>query len=111
MKPFFITIAYNLHLIVLPESEAHIDGHPVLTYSYSIFRREPSVLNISENYDALLQTTKKNNPNYLGHINFEQPGKVFNYIADGHEALSRAEVEDVIEEINRYRDTPQLWSI
>lgn len=111
MKPFFITIAYNLHLIVLPESEAHVDGHPVLTNTYSVFCREPSVFNIPDDYDIRLQLSKKNNPNYFGYINYEQPGKIFNYNADGEYALSRKELEDVIEEINRYRDTPQLWEI
>lgn len=66
MKPFFVTIANNLSLIVLPESDAHVDGHPVLTYKYSIYKRDTSALSKLNQPDKLLQPNKKNNPNYLG---------------------------------------------
>ncbi|WP_413667124.1 hypothetical protein ACEN9X_21695 [Mucilaginibacter sp. Mucisp86] len=111
MKPFFITTAKNLTLIIMPESDAHMDGHPVLTYSYSIYRRDAYTLSQLNQPDKLLQLSKKNNPDYLGYITFEQPGKVFNYVADGEDALSADEVVEVIEEINHFRNTPQLWTL
>jgi hypothetical protein len=111
MKPFFITIAKNLALIIVPDSDAHADGHPVLTYTYSIYRRDTSTLGKLDQPDQLLQPSKKDNPDYLGYINFVQPGKVFNYVADGEDELSPDEVLEVIEEINHFRDTPQMWSI
>lgn len=113
MKPFFVTIApRSLHLIIMPETETRMDGHPIITYSYSIFRREPSALNIRPSELNLhLPLKKKGNPDYLGYINYEEPGKIFSYNAEGEYALSREELEDVIEEINRYRSTPELWEI
>lgn len=111
MKPFVITIAKNLTLVIIPDSDAHADGHPVLTYTYSIYRRNNSTLGKLNQADKLLQVNKKNNPNYLGYIAFEQPGKVFSYVADGENELSPDEVLEVIEEINHFRDTPQLWTI
>jgi hypothetical protein len=111
MKPFFITTSNHLPLIILPDSDAHADGHPVLTYTYSIYRRDASVLIRLNQPDKLLQLSKKDNPDYLGYITFEQPGKVFSYFADGEDELSPNEVTDVIEEINHFRDTPQLWTL
>jgi len=97
--------------MIMPESEAHINGHPVLTYTYSIYRGDTSALNKLNNSEKLLLPDKKSNPGYLGYVTFEQPGKVFNYIADGDNELSYDEVVDVIEEINHFRDSPQLWAI
>ena len=37
MKPIFITVAGDLNLRVIPDSLAHVDGHPVITYSYTIY--------------------------------------------------------------------------
>lgn len=111
MKPFFITIAKNLALIITPDSDAHADGHPVLTYTYGIYRRDTSTLGELNHPDKLLQVNRKDNPDYLGYITFEQPGKIFSYIADGEDELSPDEVLEVIEEINHFRDTPQMWSI
>jgi hypothetical protein len=112
MKPFFVTVAYNLHLAILPETELRMDGHPIITYSYSIFKRVKSALNIKPAAAEIRRLFKKNgNPDYLGHINCEVPGTVFNYITDGEDTLTRREIEQVIDEINRYRDSPATWDI
>lgn len=91
--------------MILPETEVRLDGRPVITYTYSMFSRKPSAL--KGDADPSLLVNKKNNPDYLGHIDFEEPGKVFNYIADGEQELSRDEVEEIIEETDRYRHMPQ----
>ena len=39
MKPFFITVDESLPLMIVPDSVAHMDGHPVLAFSYSIYKR------------------------------------------------------------------------
>ncbi|PWK78721.1 hypothetical protein LX99_01169 [Mucilaginibacter oryzae] len=111
MKPFFIDLpSQGLHLIILPETEPRMDGHPVITYSYHIFRRGNFSSDGSRGLESpILLMKKEDDPNYLGHINYEQPGIIFNYIADGAEVLSRTEVEAVIDEINRYRKLPRLW--
>lgn len=38
MKPFNLTVARSLNLTVIPDLDAHMDGHPILTYSYSIYK-------------------------------------------------------------------------
>jgi hypothetical protein len=38
MKPFNLKIAQSLNLIIIPDSDRHMDGHPVLNYSYSIYK-------------------------------------------------------------------------
>ena len=111
MKPIFITISQGISLTVIPDSDAHVNGHPVLTYTYSIFRRKRSNLSEVADPENLLLPEKKNNPNYLGYITFEQPGKLFTYTADGNDDLSDNDIQEVIEEISHYRDSPQMWSI
>jgi hypothetical protein len=37
MRSFKITLKNGLALTVRPESDVHADGHPVLTYKYSIY--------------------------------------------------------------------------
>jgi hypothetical protein len=88
-----------------------LDGHPVLTYSYSIFKRKTdSVPDLSES-DKLQQPGKQSNPDYMGSIVFEQPDKLFNYVADGQQKLTSDEVQQAIEQITDYRDKPQIWSL
>lgn len=111
MRPINVNIGTNLHLLVVPDSEAHVDGHPVLTYIYDIFRNRKIAEGQPVNADENLGPQKKVNPDYMGHITFEQPGKIFLYTADGTESLTSDEVEQVIEQITHYRDTPSLWLI
>jgi len=112
MKPIFIKTRADLSLIIIPDSQAHVDGHPVLTYTYSIYRRKPAYDDAPmEDTDSLLGPQSKDDPRYMGYITFEQPGKLFSYTADGKDDLHVDEVEEVIEQISHYRDTPQLWSI
>jgi hypothetical protein len=33
MQPFYFEVDRHIHLMIVPESDAHMDGHPVLTYS------------------------------------------------------------------------------
>jgi len=64
--------------------------------------------NILKKKERKLHLEVKNDPDYLGYITFEQPGKLFSYTADGICEISSDEVEEVIEIINHYRDTPRL---
>jgi len=45
----------------------------------------------------------------MGYITFDAPDRVFTYTDDGHKPLTRDEVEEVIEKITYYRETPKLW--
>ncbi|MDB5010079.1 MAG: hypothetical protein JWQ06_868 [Mucilaginibacter sp.] len=112
MKPLFITVKTQLLLMIIPDSQAHVNGHPVLTYTYNIYRHNPhNIDNLMTDTENLLGVDMKNDPRYMGYITFEQPGKLFSYTADGKGELSSNEAEEVIEQISHYRDTPDMWSI
>lgn len=112
MTPIFFTVGEELPLMVIPNTTAQVDGHPVLTYTYNIYRdygfEDPAMISSKES-ELLLD--KKVSPNYLGYITFEDPGKLFTYTADGPNDLSSDEVQEIIENISHYRDHPGLWQI
>jgi hypothetical protein len=112
MNPFYITINRTDQLMIVPDIEEHIDGHPILTYIYSIFSGKDGPftaedLRIKENTLHLDKTTNKN---YLGCVKFDVPGKLFTYMPSDEKRLSTTEIEEVIQNISHYRDDPQQWS-
>lgn len=111
MRPFNLTVARTLDLTIIPDSDAHMDGHPVLTYSYSNYRNDGLWTgdNLSEKENNV-HLEKQYDPNYLGVILFEAPDRLFTYKA-GNQALFGDEVEELIEQITHYRDTPVMWLI
>ena len=112
MKPIFLTVMDELPLMIIPDSQAHMDGHPVLTYTYSIYRdKRKEDNNAMIDVEALLSPEKKNDPAYMGYITLQQPGKLFTYTKDGKDTLTNDEVEEIIEQISEYRDSPQMWNI
>jgi hypothetical protein len=107
MEAFYFNIGGKLSLMVVPETRVYMDGHPILTHSYSIYKDGSA--NSRENILSKDEQKKQSHPNYLGSIEFEIPGRVFNYVADGQQSLSREEVEQAVEEISHYRDNPNMW--
>ena len=109
MKPIFFTVDNSLPLKVVPDTQLHLDGHPVLTYNYNIFfdstKNDPaSVFSTKESSDKITD------PDYYGYITFEKPGQLFSYTPGKQRQLTRAEIEEVIEQLNHYRDHPDLWN-
>ena len=105
---FYLNINKSLHLKVVPETRVYMDGHPILTYSYSLYRDVDE-----EDVKALFNQDdqkKQSNKNYLGYITFEIPGKVFHYISDGQRDLDPEEVEQIVEKITHYRERPDFWN-
>jgi hypothetical protein len=112
MKPIFTTVGNEHHLVIIPDSEASANGHAVLTYTYSLYTDKfGGSGEYIEKKERKLHLEVKNDPDYLGYITFEQPGKLFSYTADGPNEISADEVQELIEIINHYRDTPRLWMI
>ncbi len=113
MKPLFITIGTKLPLMVIPDSQAHLDGHAVLTYTYSIYRNieVENSKDIVSQKEAQLHLEQKDDLNYLGIIAFEVPDKLFTYTAGENERLDSDQVQEIIGLITEYRDTPSMWSI
>ncbi|GAA4338856.1 hypothetical protein GCM10023149_49170 [Mucilaginibacter gynuensis] len=110
MVPIYFTVGGSLPVMIIPDTEAHVDGHPVLTYTYNIYIDEglEGNNNQSEKESELL-LEKKIDPSYLGHITVETPGRVFSYVADGSRELELKEIREIVDHINHYRESPGMW--
>jgi hypothetical protein len=64
MQPIYFEGDHHL-LMIVPDSNAHVDGHPVLTYTYAIYKDvEGGKAPRYKNTDALLSPDKKEDPNF-----------------------------------------------
>jgi hypothetical protein len=112
MQPIYFEVDHHLPLMIVPDTNAHMDGHPVLTYTYAIYKdTTESKLHRVTNTDALLSPDKKKDPNYFGTLTFEEPGRMFSYEANGEAGLPEGIIQEVIEQITHYRDNPDLWAL
>ncbi len=95
--------------MAIPDTDAHFNGHPVISYTYSLFidqaKGNPRQALSKE---STLHLDKIKDPDYLGFIAFETPANVFSYTGGGH-SLDMKEVEEVIEHLSLIRDNPALW--
>jgi len=109
MKPIFFTIDDHLPLKIVPDTQAHLDGHTVIAYNYNIFldhtKNDPATALSKEDH-----ADKMTDPDYYGYITFEKPGRLFSYTPGNQLELTRHEIEEVIEQLNHYRDHPDLWN-
>ena len=112
MKPIFLTVDNGLNLMIIPDTQAHLNGNAVITYTYSIFLnnglKEPRLSHSKEN---TLHLDKIIDPDYYGYLTFEKPGKLFSYTADGQRHLDAEEVNELIEKLSHMRDNPSLWDL
>jgi hypothetical protein len=109
MKPIFFTLDNHRHIMAIPDTEAHMNGHPVISYTYSLFidedKGDPKQ---AEAKESTLHLETIEDPDYLGLVAFEKPANVFSYTAGKHE-LTIKEVEEVIEHLTLIRENPHLW--
>jgi hypothetical protein len=111
MSAIFFSIGNGQALMVIPDTQAHLDGHAIITYTYSIFKDEgQDTPQQEQSKESKLHLGKRGDPAYLGFITFEDPGRMFTYTPEGNERLSSEEVEEVIEQISHYRDNPEKWN-
>jgi len=108
MNPIVVTIDNNLKLLVVPESEIHLNGHAILTYSYNIYLISRNATDEKCNSSNQIEFEIPRNTSYLGVIMSASPG-VYTYDATGPLELSKNEVNKLIEHIDNYRNTPSLW--
>ncbi|CAM3946397.1 hypothetical protein MUGA111182_18750 [Mucilaginibacter galii] len=110
MSAIFFSIDTDMPIMVIPDTQAHANGHDVITYTYSVYR-DTSASNpaLERSKESELHLQKHTDPNYMGYITFEDPGKLFTYTADGKQELSSDQVEEIIEQISHYRDNPSMW--
>jgi hypothetical protein len=111
MKPLYIKLENLLELMIIPDTQAHLNGHTIITHTYSIFTNtgtgNPLVARSKE---STLHLEHIADPEYYGFITFEKPGSLFTYTADGQKELTSAEVTEIIENLSHIRDNPTLWN-
>ncbi|MEB0261790.1 hypothetical protein [Mucilaginibacter sp. 10I4] len=83
MVPLFFSLGNLLQLMVIRDSEAHLDGQSILTKTFSIFGdmalRDPRQ---SKSKEGTLHLERINDPEYYGFLTFQEPGKGFTYTDD-----------------------------
>lgn len=111
MTPLLFQLYTDHRLMIIPDTLAHLNGHTIITHTYSIFRAD-------ENKDFLAAKTKESSlhldrikgPDYYGYLTFEIPDKLITYTSDGDLHLNSEEVERLIEFLSDVRSNPMLWS-
>ncbi len=96
--------------MVIPDTQAHLDGPTILTYTYSVFldigHTDPM---LSRSKESTLDPEKNKDPDYYGYITFEKPCQLFTYTADGQRELNTEEVNELIGHLSDVRDNPASW--
>ncbi len=110
MTPITVTLGNRKKLLVIPDTIAHLNGHAILTLTYSIFVDDgANTPQQNRSRENTLHLDKIADPNYYGFITFEKPGHLFSYTADGELELNIDEVEEIIENLSHIRDNSALW--
>lgn len=97
--------------MIIPDSQAHLNGHTIITFSYSIYNSRTLTLDEIMDKESKMHLDKNDDPDYMGFITIDTPGKSFSYTADGNVKLETGEVQEVIEQLSEYRDSPKGWSL
>jgi hypothetical protein len=67
--------------MVIPDTDALLDGHTVITFSYSIYVHRPGLNENIFKSESELHLQKIEDPDYRDAILFKIPGRVYEYIA------------------------------
>lgn len=111
MKTLYFTLENDLKVMVIPDTQAHLDGHTIITHTYSIFRDiDAGNPLMARSKESTLHLEEITDPNYYGFITFENPGSLFTYTAEGSLELTSEEVTELIEHLSNVRDNPPLWN-
>jgi hypothetical protein len=111
MKPLYFTLAGGLQVMVIPDTQAHLDGHTVITHTYSVFLDTGSGNPLlARSKESTMHLEQIDDPDYYGFITFEVPGSLFTYTADGQRELTSEEATELIEHLSNVRDNPPLWN-
>jgi len=100
MAPLFISLGNLLQLMVIRDTEAHLNGQVILTKTYSIFadvaQRDPRQ---SKSKEGTLHLERINDPEYYGFLTKQIYESLYTYTADGRKQLSADELAQLIEQI------------
>jgi hypothetical protein len=105
MSPIFFTLHNDKHLMIIPDTRAHLNGHEIITFTYSIFNdKQDGTPNPAQGKESALHLENNSDPDYYGFITFERPGSLFSYTSDGVLELTAEESNEVIEHLSHIRD-------
>ncbi|RCH55302.1 hypothetical protein DJ568_08960 [Mucilaginibacter hurinus] len=105
MQPIFITLLNGRQLMIIPDTLAHLNGHAILTYTYSIFLHDHhDEVHAAITKENALHLQQNDDPEYCGYLTFEKPDSLFTYVTDGQNELESDEIEEIIEELSHIRD-------
>lgn len=111
MKTLFFSLESDLKVMVIPDTEAHLNGHAIITRTYSIFRDSGNGNPLmARSKESTLHLEKITDPDYFGFLTFDKPGSMFSYTADGQQELNSEEVTELIEHLSDVRDNPAMWN-
>jgi len=100
MVPLFYSLGNRLQLMIIRDSEAHLNGQSILTKTYSIFQDmalgDPRQ---SKSKEGTLHLERINDPEYYGFLTRQSPDTLFSYTADGKKQLSKDELAQLIEQL------------
>ena len=106
MKTLHFTLASDLKVMVIPDTQAHLDRHTIITHTYSVFRDiDAGNPLVARSKESTLHLEQINDPDYFGFVTFEKPGSIFSYTADGPNELTDGEATELIEHLNDVRTT------
>src|ERR1700710_352948 len=104
MKTLYFTLENGLKVMVIPDTQAHLDGHAIITHTYSIFKDNGAGNPLlSRSKESTLHLEQIKDPDYFGFITFEVPGQAFSYTADGQQELEPEQVTELIEHLSDVR--------
>ncbi|PTR01381.1 hypothetical protein C8P68_101615 [Mucilaginibacter yixingensis] len=110
MRALHYRLSSGLSVRVIPDTSVYHDGHPIISYSYSVFMDGKSKLpSVASPHAPGIPHDFITHPDYMGFIAFEEPGKLFMYAGYGERHLTAEESEELIEFLSHIRDNPNLW--
>jgi hypothetical protein len=105
MSPIFFTLQNDKHLMIIPDTQAHLNGHEIITFTYSIYNdKQDGSPDAAQCKEGTLHLANNPDPDYYGFITFERPGSLFSYTCDGKLELTAEESNEVIEHLSHMRD-------
>lgn len=122
MKYLMFNFKSGVPMIIKPDIDAHMNSHPIITWTYSVFRNQnvfyedvemPTPVLIEDGRLKLMQNgedlDKKLEEGYIGFMTIEEPDGKITYTHEGEDDLNPDEIEEVLDQIEHYRNNSGLW--
>lgn len=95
--------------MILPDTIAHIDGHPIITATYSIYKDSTKISKDIGKQETTELLQPNPDPDYLGVIKLDVPDRLFTYESGRKFFLDSDEVREVIQLVSDIRENRSFW--